>query len=226
MDWNKASGLSGVGTFVLTLVVVGLMVWPLLPGRPAPQAVVQMMGWGPIILLAVCLVLAGWLHLKAAQISQSAGPALPRTTEKSVGAMRDQEPPVLVKDTIEQPEDRVFLNKTLLELVAPFESGLTAYRAEKLVADYLNKWVRWELPIIDVGLSGDTPRIMSLVRSDVGMYLSARMYFLSSERTKVMHLEKGAIIEVEGKIQEISQMGVWMIDCILVAVKPSSVVEL
>src|SRR5438876_12382916 len=83
MDWAKANNVSGVGTFGLTVAVVVLMVWPLLrPTTPpssddavasvnsASTSASGMTGWGPPVLLGVCLLVAAGLHLKASRSQQ------------------------------------------------------------------------------------------------------------------------------------------------------------
>jgi len=77
MDWNKASGLSGIGNFILGIVVVILSVaswlWPQSPQSSQSSSPTQgdghLTGW--IVALAVCIVVAAALHLKAASISRT-----------------------------------------------------------------------------------------------------------------------------------------------------------
>jgi hypothetical protein len=129
---------------------------------------------------------------------------------------------VAVPPRQKQGDDRIFLTKGALELEKPFSGDLTAYRAKQLTADFLGKWIRWTIPIDDVTLYGEEPFVFAYVPDAPRLHLSVNVTFLPSEREKVMHLEKGAIIEIEGKIEKISSRRVELTECILIGVIPSA----
>lgn len=92
MELRKIALASEIGTFVLTVVLVGLAVWPLInppstnsasqaaTGQGAPLTEQpsnarwrnQMTAWGGPAILTIALLLAGWLHVKA--VRQEHGP--------------------------------------------------------------------------------------------------------------------------------------------------------
>ena|SRR5688572_7930726 len=216
MDWNwtRIGAIAGVVSCVIAAIMLALMVWPLRPGQPPPvSGGPQMMGWAPIILLAASVLLAGVLHLKAAQLSRSDRPLSQVTRLASIDS--SQRKPDQRK--LEVNDDRVFLDKSVIELERPFSGDLTVHKAQLLVADYLKKWVRWNLRVSDV-----TPTVQEMTRvtahipKEPGLGVFVNMYFSASERDKVIHLEKGAMIEVEGRIEEISMLTVNLVDCRLV----------
>src|SRR5713101_7512330 len=218
MDWNKISGLAGIGIFVLTAVIVGLMVWPLQPGQPPSQAATRpMTGWVPIIVLAACVLLAGWLHLKAARLSGSASHPPQARTSVSHAA-----PVATNAAALPAPrgDGRVFLNKSVADLVAPFTSGLTGYQAKQIVADYLNNWVRWIGPIYNVQQYGENPNVSANIADAPRPAIYLTMSFIPSEAAKIMHLEKGTMIEIEGKVADLSEGWVSLRECLLVRVSP------
>lgn len=217
MDWNKVSGLAGVGSFVVGAAALAVMVWPQLPGKlPGQAAVAQLIGWGPVIVLAACLVLAGWLHLKAAQLSRSADRQLSPPPVQPAPSLATVAPVLVAFE-----EEPVFLDKSPIDLEKPFsgDNELTTYQAQLLVADYLDKWVRWNLRVINVSpsiIEGVT-RVSAHVPKEEGSGVFVNMRFLFSERPKVIHLGKGAQIEVEGRVEEIFMATVNLIDCRLVS---------
>ncbi len=67
---EKAHDVSSIGTFVLTIVVVALMVIPMLSSRDSAATASGgqlMSGWLMPSILAVCILLAGFLNLLAAR---------------------------------------------------------------------------------------------------------------------------------------------------------------
>jgi hypothetical protein len=71
MDWNKASGLSGIGNFILGVAVVCLMLWQIFSPQSAQapsatQGASHMMTWILPSVLGLCIVLAAVLHFVAA----------------------------------------------------------------------------------------------------------------------------------------------------------------
>ena len=204
------------------------------PGElPLPAAVRQMTGWGPVILLAACLLLTGWLHLKAARLSQSASPTPSRSKEQvePEGQARTDTSSVPAWALAEKPsghavvqpapgEERIFVNKNAVELVAPFSSGLTAYKAQKLVADYLTKWAHWIVPVTDVAQYGDIPHVSAYIPDEPRLKVYVNMFFRPSELAKVLNLEKREMVEVEGRIIEISDRAVRLEDCRLLGTTP------
>lgn len=68
MDWNKASGLSGIGNFVLTFLILAIMLWQI---RGLPMETIRM---NPVIwllfIVAAAMVVAALLHWKAAKVGR------------------------------------------------------------------------------------------------------------------------------------------------------------
>jgi hypothetical protein len=235
MDWNRASGAANIGTFILTVVVVVLMALPMVkkqapsgsvatPPSPTPT---QTTNWVLPTILAVSLVVAGFLQLKAARTAQTPVKSEPpaRVAQSPPAAPPAKETPAATETVaVSRPPDsadRIFINKSLEGLIAPFESGLTAYQAKKLVADYLSKWVRWRARVSDVRQYGTEASILAIlpIRQGKTWPLSISMGFAASETKKVIHLEKNTLIEVEGMITDIETDAVKLAQCRLVSVQ-------
>ena len=208
MDWNKISAVAGIGSYVLAAV---LAISTHLPGGwlAGATATVKVM---LTIFLAASIVLAGYLHLKAASMArQAAGEAATPPRTEAMPSRPDAPRPL-------QIAERVFINMTPVEVVAPFASGLTEYRARKLVEDYVDKWVRWEGRIADVNLRGSskTPYVFALYPVERMRDVSLHMEFVPSQTAQILHLEKGATIRAEGRIESVRVDSISLVDCTVV----------
>ena len=123
-----------------------------------------------------------------------------------------------IEHTRDSPKDgRVFISIAALELAKPFLSNLTSYQAKKLTSDYLDKWVRWAVKIYDISQLGETPQIsVYLRRGPLHLPLYVNLWFLPSEKARIVHLKKGTTITVEGQIDEICMAEVRLKNCRLV----------
>jgi hypothetical protein len=221
MDWQKAGALASIGSFVLA----GFLA--LQPHLPHARSVVQpMTDWGPSFLLAASLVLAGMLHLKAAQVAQ----AKPKAQERQpAGAIRPS--PFLDSPTfagtvevLPSPEqdDRVFVQKGPADLVARL-IGQTDYTGQKLVSDYLGKWVHWLLPLYNISEIETYPWASGIISGgNAQLFIMVTMRFARTERDRVMHLEKGTVVEITGRIESLYKGEVTLGDCRLLGLRPVS----
>jgi hypothetical protein len=116
----------------------------------------------------------------------------------------------------------VFIDITPVLLVGPFSGSLTAYKAKKLVADYMGKWVRWSVPVRDVSRLSNSVSVFAAVPSGGMWNISIHMGFAISQENRLLHLEKGATIEVEGKVSEVRTDFVDLTDCVLVGPEGSA----
>ncbi len=93
MDLGKASQAGNVGTFFLTVVMVGLMAWPMLRagGSPVTQ-------WIPPAAIVTAVIIAGLLHYKAARISRAKADIAAELKPK------DSLPPRVERSRLEQAE--------------------------------------------------------------------------------------------------------------------------
>lgn len=118
-------------------------------------------------------------------------------------------------------DKRVFIEKTPDELVAPLH-GRTDATGQRLVAGYLNKWVHWQFPLYDVSQVEEYPWVSAIIEGgNRQLFIRLNALFALSEREKVMHLEKGAVIEIEGKIGSIEKAELKLLDCRLLIAKRS-----
>lgn len=231
MDWNKASAIAGIGTFILTVIIVGLMVSPMLPGHSFPTgALRQTVGWAPIIVLAAAIVLAAWLHWKAS----ASGSQNSTVTSFKSGPIQ---PPRLIINgepastfvgmpvANDADDDRIFLDNSAYELEKPFSNEeFTSYQAKKLTADYLGKWVRWVVPIANVAEHPNSVTISANLPEKGTLAIYVRMSFEASDKDKILHLSKGTSIKVEGKVADISRREVDLEHCRLISVNPLTAV--
>jgi len=101
MDWTRANEKAGVGTFLLTLIMLGAILWPYaFPAKPESQSTQAaqadkvkqgillggrpVIPWVPLSILAAALLFAGILHLKAASVSRRPIKATPRRSQLSL----------------------------------------------------------------------------------------------------------------------------------------------
>jgi hypothetical protein len=120
---------------------------------------------------------------------------------------------------VAQGDERIFLTVPPRDMIAPFKEH-TAYQAEKLVADYKGKWVRWSGQLDNVWTRGDITRVSVLERSE-SITLFIWLIFAVSETPKVVHLPKGTTLQFEGRITEIRTFDITLEDCRLVAGAPN-----
>lgn len=101
------------------------------------------------------------------------------------------------------PDGRVYVEKLPQELAAPFMRGLTAHQATKLVSDFLGKIVRWRLSVDDVNRFGQYATVSAFAPSIDMTSILIQIQFSEPEATGVLHLEKGDVVEIEGKVESI-----------------------
>lgn len=119
-------------------------------------------------------------------------------------------------------DDKIFIEKSVLELVAPFNT-LTDYKAKKLVEDYYNTWVRWTLTLSTISQHRDHSAYALAAIPD-GLQLVPVMVTLSfaeSDAVKLLHLDKDTMAEIEGQVEHISTLEVRLVNCRLLTVKRS-----
>jgi hypothetical protein len=154
MDWSKAAAKASVGSFFVGVIGLGFLVWPHLAGiRP-------MIGWLPIILLATAVILAGILHVLAVRMTPPPNPAS-LTRPNPILDSPTFAGSVVVLPTPER-DKRAFIQKEPGELVAPLH-GQTDYTGQRLVADYLKKWIHWRVPLYDVSEVDGYPLVSAII---------------------------------------------------------------
>jgi hypothetical protein len=223
MDWNKAAAIAGVGTFVLTIIIVGLMLWP-----TAPDAIRHNVGAAPIVSLALCIFGAAWLHLKAARVGarNRERHAVLKTSDSPIAVATnaffgnkfpvDTSPPKSPSPSATEP---VFLDLSPTQLVEPY-GHLTDYHASKIVAGYIAKWVRWTAKVDNVSMVGER----ACVATDLGhptLFLS--FYFVPSENEKVLVLRKGTTVTIEGRVRKVTRFYIDIEDWVLKEVLPAAI---
>jgi hypothetical protein len=232
MDWNKASGLSGIGNFIVGAIMLGILAWPMVhpqsptmppavaAGRQASDGEAQPTSeramnpqWWPPIILGMCLLAAAGLHVKAASLGRRAA---------SQGAQPEVRPSSDLGDIREVQilnDGRIFLDKTAFELTEPFKT-YTDIRAERVVSDYLGKWVRWTVEVDNIWESGD-----KIVHATSEIYppgdrttvlwksVSVPIAFERLSSQKVRHEDRNVHMTVEDKIENIQRKQVNLVDC-------------
>lgn len=176
-----------------------------------------MIGWLPIMLLATAVIMAGVFHLLAVRMAPPANPAS-LTRPNPILDSPTYAGSVVVLPTPER-DKRVFIQKEPSELVAPLH-GQTDYTGQRLVADYLKKWVHWLVPLYDVSQVEAYPLVSAIIAGGhAQLFIMVYVAFAPGERDKVVHLEKGTLIEIEGKIGNIYKAEVRLVDCRLLGIR-------
>ncbi|HEV8411847.1 MAG TPA: hypothetical protein VGQ30_15185 [Gemmatimonadaceae bacterium] len=115
-------------------------------------------------------------------------------------------------------DERVFVQKGPLEIITPALNDLTDVKVQKMLEDYHGKWVHWRATIADVGnISGDPYISVTVPRARTGIPVYIGLTFLASERKRIEHLEKGEVIEFEGKFRMFTRTGLYLDDCRVVS---------
>jgi hypothetical protein len=198
----------------------------------------------PMVLFVAAIILAGWLHLKAAQtnarqraiqerhqITSDAIEGLTPPVKQTVGARsRMPSAPAALTKSVEvsaavtQPpalpaDKRIFLKKTPREIHAPYDK-LTTYQAEQRTRDYLGKWVRWLVRITNVSTRGKVVNVLGTAgENQRGEGAMVNLDFPESEKDKLLHLDVDTVIEIEGKVDRINSLMIQLDDCRLIAVR-------
>jgi hypothetical protein len=116
-------------------------------------------------------------------------------------------------------DKRAFIQKEPGELVAPLH-GQTDYTGQKLVADYLKKWVHWRVPLYDVSEVDGYPLVSAIIEGGhTQLFIMVYVVFAPGERDKVVHLGKGTLIEIEARIGNIYKAEVKLVDCRLLGIR-------
>jgi hypothetical protein len=120
-----------------------------------------------------------------------------------------------------EPEGgRIFIDVSPTGIVKPFWSGLTAYRAQQVVAPNIGKWVEWILAVADVHGDGDGGRIHSIISADGVMNLVVLANFEPSDAQGILALSLGHRIKIDGRIKRIDSHLIVVEDCSLLEVLP------
>lgn len=97
-------------------------------------------------------------------------------------------------------DDRIFIDSLPDDLVKPFKE-FTSHKADRLVADYIGKWIRWVGSISNVSrdmLLGSDQYLVSLKLTLA--HTMVRILFRADQNDRLSHLDKGDEIAFEGKI--------------------------
>lgn len=178
---------------------------------PSPNV----LGWVPTLVGLVLLVLV-WKQTRerpAVPVQPPPSPILREPPEPLVAPQ-----PAKESRRADAEDDRIFIQKSPVELVAPFKD-FTFYKAKKLVADYYTTWVRWIVTVEDVEQYGDTPHIFASFPGKQQLAFIS-MDFPLSEKARVLLLEKGNVITVEGQITDLESRQVRLTNCRLIEVTP------
>ena len=74
MDWTKANEKCGVGTFILMVLMLGLMVWTQYASQTANQQgagpMTSVAHWWPVLVAALAIVVAAFLHFFASKVDK------------------------------------------------------------------------------------------------------------------------------------------------------------
>jgi hypothetical protein len=211
---EKAHDVSSIGTFVLTIVVVALMVIPMLwPSSGIAVAGGQrMVGWLMPSILAVCLLLAGALHLLAARTRHEPSPARTEVPERMRAPATS--PPRLGAQNL---EGRVFVGPDITpQFLQSLLKAHTEVQAEKLLDIYVGKWMQLSGEVCHVGkFEYGSSTVMFAGQPDkddpaVMLYFSK----VWTERLSVLRL--GNNINVIGRIGSVNGLRVRLDDCELV----------
>lgn len=236
-NWSKVSAIATVIGTAIAAIMLGLYLYVTFVVQAGPQTghppSPNPLPWWPIVVAGGCIVASGLLHYRAAQIQanakapivSAATDVVPRTTVEAV-VPRQQSAKVSHPQAVSRPagttsDGRIFIAHTPQDLVAPFRGNLTNYQASKLSEDLIEKWVCWTLTLgnIDEHRIEDTGYafVSSSIRDDIGMAdVSILMVFDGGQRKSVLHLAKGAVIQMEGRIASMDHHSVSLRDCRLV----------
>jgi hypothetical protein len=176
----------------------------------------SLLGWVPTLVGLVLLAMV-WVQTR----ERPAAPPPPWVPITAPPRSTRRITPIAAPIVLSAPDDeRIFIEQTPIDLTAPFEA-MTAYRATKIVEDYYGKWVRWTYPISNI-IQYD--KSVSVFLSAPGKRATRETVVASfplSESAKVIHLEKGALLSLEGQIESADSMCVRLDHCRLLPTKRS-----
>jgi hypothetical protein len=210
---EKAHDVSSIGTFVLTIVIVALMVIPILwPSSGFAAAISQrLVGWLMPSILAVCLLLAGVLHLVAARTRHEPAPARTEVPEKV--RMPATSPPALAA---QNSEGRIFVGPDITpQFLVSLLSGHTEVQAERLLDIYVGKWIKVSGDVSHVGKfeHGHSTVMFTSQRLEVPSII---MHFGGAWTERLSVLRLGNKINVIGRIDLVQELRIFLDDCELV----------
>jgi hypothetical protein len=227
MDWNKASILSNIGTFILTAIMLVIIAEPLLKQSPPTAQTSQSMpnspamdkqpenqlmnSWRMPSILAAALLLSGLLHYKAARLQRSA--VLGRDDEQrqynEEKSKIDNEQSGPASSPARIDEGRVMVNVDGVYLTNICKEHM-AIQAEKLIQPFIGKWMKV------VG------RVADIKEEDSGMKVifernESLLYILTfddrSWRDHLLVMPRGTQINALGKIQNIAATWISLTSC-------------
>jgi len=228
-NWTRANEVAGPGTFVLTAIILLIMVWPMI--KPASRADAPLapnkdfqkveeprktnnVPWIMPSILAVALIIAGFVHYKAAMVARSAPniASLPQQPSSAL-ATSSQPPPdptALVESPSLQP-GRVMANATSQELLAIYRNN-TTIQAERLSERYIGTWMKVSgRPVRDVGIDGDIPRVV--ISAEAMNIAIIGCYFTKEWKQQVSVINKGNKVSVTGKIAKFDALTIRLEEC-------------
>jgi hypothetical protein len=216
LNWTKANEIAGPTTCVLTAIILLLMVWPLII-TPAPHSnspvpanngspkveVERKAGETPWIMpsiLALALIIAGFLHFKAAQVAASRPPI------KRVPVTPVILPPQPIVPAL---PGRVLATITTGELFKTYETH-TKMQADAMVNQYIGAWLGVAGNLWDVQTPTKEEMLVSIMTEPIKLVFC---HFAKEHEQQCLMFHKGDEVRVAGKITSAGALGIHLSDC-------------
>lgn len=208
--------MAGPGTFFLTLIILGVMVWPLIKPvdnrstpskeevrKTEPERKPTALPWIMPSLLAAALIVAGFLHYKAAQTSQSSKRENPKSSSPTLSTAFDA-PGAAAKDL-----ERVMCKLGSLDLCGIYREH-TSGQADMLVAPYIGTWLIEQGLVYDTQMGGDKWHVTAYVKP--GEYPMLSCDFGKDDR-RIGMLRRNDQVKILGRITSIIATWIYLADC-------------
>jgi hypothetical protein len=161
------------------------------------------------------------LQADAAYLERTIARDSNRDTPPALPALSPALPHNRAGRTIQREADRAFLPSSVtIEFMAKLRNDLTGAQADKIVSTYVGKWMKISGAVGKTGIrNGEAFIALEPDRSKPAReWLSeqATLWFLETNHA-IETLEKGDLVEAQGMIEDVSDLGIILIRCELLS---------